>query len=276
MGKIRPNPRKLMEQAIEVMRASVGEPRAEGEAGLLVGAVLWKPDGTVDTACRGELRYGDHAEYTLLDKKNYDQRLDGAVLFTTLEPCASGSRSHPKRSCAERIVAARIREVWVGVADPDPTVDGKGIKYMQDCGVNVQMFDRDLQETIHLENKQWMTQALERAAEAKEAKKRKAVLPSNLEKPFATAAINDFSNEALEEYRRTAKIEDQVDSSAFNRRLASKGSSSTRMSDSFPQGSGSFSSERSRERSFRRPAYWPLSIIPTGRKNLAISTGLWF
>ena len=51
-------------------------------------------------------------------------------------------------SCAERIVLARIKEVWVGIEDPDPTVDRKGIKYLQDCGVTVHMFDRDLQETI--------------------------------------------------------------------------------------------------------------------------------
>lgn len=34
------HPRKLMEQAIEVMRQSVSEPRADGKASPLVGAVL--------------------------------------------------------------------------------------------------------------------------------------------------------------------------------------------------------------------------------------------
>jgi ATP-dependent DNA helicase RecG len=62
------NPRELMEQAIKVMRDSVNEPRGDGKASPLVGAVLFKPDGTIDTACRGELRYGDHAEYTLLTR----------------------------------------------------------------------------------------------------------------------------------------------------------------------------------------------------------------
>lgn len=80
------DPRKLMEQAIEVMRQSVSEPRADGKASPLVGAVLWKPDGTVETACRGELRYGDHAEYALLERKNRHCKLDGALLFATLSP----------------------------------------------------------------------------------------------------------------------------------------------------------------------------------------------
>jgi len=61
--------------------------------------------------------------------------LDGSILFATLEPCAPGARKHPKMACAERIVAARIAEVWVGIEDPDPKVDRQGIKYLQDRGV---------------------------------------------------------------------------------------------------------------------------------------------
>src|ERR1700678_1015497 len=120
--------RKMMEQAIDVMKQSVNEPRADGKPSPLVGAVLVKPDGTVDTACRGELRHGDHAEFTLLERKHRDERLDGSFLFATLEPCAPGARKHPKMACAERIVNARIAEVWVGIEDPDPTVDRQGIR----------------------------------------------------------------------------------------------------------------------------------------------------
>jgi len=109
MAKTKFDPRKLMEMAIEAMRQSVGEPRDDGKASPLVGAVLYRPDGTVETAHRGELRYGDHAEYTLLERKNRDRKLDGSILFATLEPCAPGSRRHPKLGCAERIVLARIK-----------------------------------------------------------------------------------------------------------------------------------------------------------------------
>lgn len=128
MAKRRPpDPRKLMELAIETMRQSVVEPRRDGKASPRVGAVLLKPDGTTETACRGELRHGDHAEFTLLERKNRNSKLDGSFLFATLEPCAPGAREPPKMSCAERIVLARIKEVWVGIEDPDPTVDRKGI-----------------------------------------------------------------------------------------------------------------------------------------------------
>ena len=105
------DPRRMMELAIQAMRESVNEPRADGKANPLVGAVLYKPNGTIEKACRGELRDGDHAEFTLLERKNRDCKLDGAILFATLEPCAPGARSHPKLGCAERIVLARITEV---------------------------------------------------------------------------------------------------------------------------------------------------------------------
>ncbi|HEX3343719.1 MAG TPA: hypothetical protein VHS09_04060, partial [Polyangiaceae bacterium] len=89
----------MMDRAVAVMRQSISEPRADGKANPLVGAVLVKGDGTVDSAARGELRHGDHAEFTLLERKNRSVKLDDAVLFSTLEPCAPGSRRHPKVSC---------------------------------------------------------------------------------------------------------------------------------------------------------------------------------
>jgi ATP-dependent DNA helicase RecG len=215
--------RKLMERAIEVMRSSIPEPRDDGKASPVVGAVLRKRDGTVETGCRCELRDGDHAEYTLLERKNRDQKLDDALLFTTLEPCAPGSRRHPKLSCAERIVLARIKQVWVGIEDPDPTVDRKGIKYLQDKGVTVGMFDRDLQEEIQKANEAFIREALERAAAAEEKRKPEVVSLSRLEKPVAASATTDFSKDALEQYRDAAQIEDQIGSAAFERRLVRQG-----------------------------------------------------
>jgi ATP-dependent DNA helicase RecG len=232
------DPRKRMEQAIKVMRQSVSEPRADGKASPLVGAVLWKPNGTVETACRGELRDGDHAEYALLERKNRDRKLDGAVLFATLEPCAPGSRRHPKLGCAERIVLARIKKVWIGIEDPDPTVDRKGIKYLQDSGVTVHMFDRDLQEEIQKENKAFIEQALERASAAREEKKPKTITLSPLENAFATAETKDFSTEAMKQYRSIAKITDTVDSPAFNRRLVQQGLLKQENGQSIPTGFG--------------------------------------
>lgn len=213
-----------MELAIEVMRQSVREPRQDDKASPKVGVVLRKADGTIETACRGELRDGDHAEFTLLERKNRGTKLDGSVLFATLEPCAPDSRHPPKMSCAERIVLARIKEVWVGIEDPDPKVDRKGIQYLMDNGVTVHMFDRDLQELIHEVNKDFLAQALERAAAAEEETKAQKIVLSSFEQTLPTTAIDDFSNEALKEYRKRARIADAIDSPAFQQRLVQQGS----------------------------------------------------
>lgn len=213
--------RRMMELAIEEMRKSIAEPRADGKASPKVGAVLLKPDGKVETAFRGELREGDHAEFTLLERKNRAQSVDGSVLFATLEPCAPNARKHPKLGCAERIVLARIKEVWIGIEDPDPTVDRKGIKYLQDAGVRVHMFDQDLQAIIQAENKDFIAQALERKA-AVEQKSIEVVL-SPLEQPSAGVRLDDLSAEALARFRSVANLADAVDSPAFRDRLVRAG-----------------------------------------------------
>jgi len=79
--------RTYMEMAIEVMKKSIHEPRHD-KTSPKVGAVLVMSDGSVDTAYRGELRHGDHAEFTLLERKHRNKDLTGSMLFVTLEPCA--------------------------------------------------------------------------------------------------------------------------------------------------------------------------------------------
>ncbi len=65
MSDLRFKPQAIMKMAIEAMRQSVDESRGDGKATPKVGAVLLKPgSGIADRAYRGELRDGDHAEYT--------------------------------------------------------------------------------------------------------------------------------------------------------------------------------------------------------------------
>lgn len=213
------NARELMEQAVQVMRRSVAEPRADGKSNPLVGAALWEPDGNVETAYRDEFRDGDHAEYTLLERKKQTAKLDNAVLFVTLEPCAPGARQYPKLSCAERIVLARIKEVWVGIEDPDPTVDRRGIRYLQENGVAVNMFDLDLQREIRDANKPFLEQAIARAEAQEEGEPVEAPSLSSLERAIPSVDFRDFSSEALERYRQTANIDHPTESAVFLRRL---------------------------------------------------------
>lgn len=197
------NPRKYMELAVEVMKKSIQEPRND-KTSPKVGAVLVKANGTFETAFRGEIRHGDHAEFTLLERKNRSISLDGSILFATLEPCAPGARRHPKLGCAERIVNARIKKVWIGVEDPDPSVDRKGIKYLIDSGVEVEMFDSDLQAIIWTENKKFKEEAEDRAKQSKTESKEVILSTKELIEP--TSELEDFSEDNVNWFIREARL----------------------------------------------------------------------
>ena len=60
--------------------------------------------------------------------------LEGAILYVNLEPCSHHGKTPP---CSELVVAKGIKKVVVGAQDPNPKVAGKGIKVMQDSGIEV-------------------------------------------------------------------------------------------------------------------------------------------
>jgi Pyrimidine deaminase len=84
----------------------------------------------------------------------------------TLEPCAPGARNKEKTACAERVVNARVREVWIGIPDPYPTVAGMGREYLESHGIVVHDFDPDLQESIREANATFMEYAEQAALAA--------------------------------------------------------------------------------------------------------------
>lgn len=212
------DPKIYMKMAIDQMENSIAEPRADGNISPKVGAVIVKPNGDVETACRGELRYGDHAEFTLLERKNRSALLEKSVLFTTLEPCSPGARKHPKLSCAERIVLARITEVWIGIEDPYPTVGGEGIKYLEKHDIKVRMFDRELQQLIEQSDKGFLEQAKRKAKED-----RKETEVNLLRQSVVNADFEGFSIKALQKFLDESNLGYSIDESEFQSFLTNVG-----------------------------------------------------
>jgi ATP-dependent DNA helicase RecG len=204
--------RELMELAVQLMRDSIQE--HTDRADPKVGAVLAKKDGTlVNTAFRGELRQGDHAEFTVLERKHRADLLEGMVLYATLEPCAPGARSITKLSCAERIINARIVKVYVGIEDPDPKVKGNGIAHLKKHNIEIDSFEQDLQKEILKENEQFLFEATERAKLAEQEEIEPSY--SELDKILDNYELKDFSTDALEKFREKLQISYPVDSKDF-------------------------------------------------------------
>ena len=153
----RKEPRKYMEMAYEEMLKSVHDNDSD-KISPYVAALVVLPDGSYDIAHRCHTRDGHHAEESVLDDMNHDISFDGAELYVTLEPCIPSSRSADKTACSVRIVDARIKKVYVGMRDPNPEIYNRGIQYLLDNGIAVQMFDEDIRKKIEEANHQFIEQ----------------------------------------------------------------------------------------------------------------------
>ena len=102
----------------------------------MVGAVVVTGEGAVVGTGYHERAGMAHAEVRALDEAEAqaDQGARDATLYCTLEPCSHVGRTGP---CVHRIVEVGVRRVVVGMVDPNPQVSGRGIAYLRDHGVQV-------------------------------------------------------------------------------------------------------------------------------------------
>ena len=81
-------------------------------------------------------KYGDlHAErsaFAYCDENGID--CTGADTYVTLEPCCHHGNQPP---CTDAVIAHGIKRVFIGSADPNPLVAGKGAKILRDHGIEV-------------------------------------------------------------------------------------------------------------------------------------------
>lgn len=97
----------------------------------MVGAVIVK-DGRIIGQGYHEKYGGLHAERSAL--ASCTQSPEGAQMYVTLEPCCHYGKQPP---CVEAVLDAGISRVVVGSADPNPLVNGKGIRILREHGVVV-------------------------------------------------------------------------------------------------------------------------------------------
>lgn len=97
----------------------------------LVGAVVVKNGAVVAEGYHKKAGL-PHAEIVALRKAG--RRANGARLFVNLEPCCHYGKTPP---CTEAIIAAGIKQVVIGMRDPNRLVRGNGIRILKKNGVEV-------------------------------------------------------------------------------------------------------------------------------------------
>jgi diaminohydroxyphosphoribosylaminopyrimidine deaminase/5-amino-6-(5-phosphoribosylamino)uracil reductase len=99
----------------------------------MVGAVVVHNDRIIGEGYHH--KFGQpHAEPNAVNSVTEKELLPESTLYVNLEPCSFYGKTPP---CADFIVRSGIRKVVIGTIDPNPKVAGKGIKILQNAGVEV-------------------------------------------------------------------------------------------------------------------------------------------
>ena len=96
-----------------------------------VGCVIVKNERVVGEGWHH--RAGEaHAEINALNAAG--AAAQGADCYVTLEPCSHFGRTPP---CAEALIRAGIKRLFVAMSDPNPIVAGTGLERLQKAGIEV-------------------------------------------------------------------------------------------------------------------------------------------
>lgn len=117
-----------MDRAIEL--AYLGEGSVEPNP--MVGAVIVDDDLNLVSEGYHHAYGGPHAEIEALSK--IDSQAQGKTLVVTLEPCSHQGKTGP---CSQAVIQSGIKKVYIGIQDPAAHVNGKGIRDLENAGIEV-------------------------------------------------------------------------------------------------------------------------------------------
>lgn len=119
---------QYMQRAFELAKKGIGRVNPNP----LVGAVIVCGDKIIGEGYH-EFFGGPHAEVNAF--RSATESAEGATMYVTLEPCSHYGKTPP---CAEAIVKNKIAKVVIGMLDPNELVAGKGVKLLEDNGIEVE------------------------------------------------------------------------------------------------------------------------------------------
>lgn len=116
-----------MELALKNAQAMKGQT----DPNPLVGSVIVNDNRIVGVGAH--LKAGEpHAEIHAI--RMAGDKAQGGTIYVTLEPCSHHGRTGP---CALAIVEAGIKKVIIATLDPNPIVSGRGVKILEEAGIEV-------------------------------------------------------------------------------------------------------------------------------------------
>lgn len=109
--------------------------RAQGKTSPnpLVGALVVKNNKIIGSGFHKKAGLA-HAEIVALNQAG--EKAKGATLYVTLEPCAHFGKTPP---CVNAIIKSGIKEVIIGMIDPNPLNNGKGIAILRQNKIKVEV-----------------------------------------------------------------------------------------------------------------------------------------
>jgi diaminohydroxyphosphoribosylaminopyrimidine deaminase/5-amino-6-(5-phosphoribosylamino)uracil reductase len=119
----------FMNMAIELAATAKGKTNPNP----LVGAVIVK-DGMIAGLGLHRKAGEPHAEVHAF--RMAGEYAKGATLYVTLEPCSHYGKTPP---CAELVRDSGVKRVVIAMKDPNPLVSGRGIKILEDAGIEVEV-----------------------------------------------------------------------------------------------------------------------------------------
>lgn len=120
---------KYMKLALEL--AALGE--GDVNPNPMVGAVVVKANKIIGKGYHKKYG-GPHAEVFALEDAGKESK--GATIYVTLEPCSHYGKTPP---CAKKIIEMGIKRCVIATLDPNPLVAGKGVKLLEDAGIEVKI-----------------------------------------------------------------------------------------------------------------------------------------
>jgi len=99
----------------------------------LVGAVLVHEDRIIGEGFHHEFG-GPHAEVNAIRAVKDPSLLSQSTLYCNLEPCSHHGKTPP---CSMLVSQKGIRRVVIANSDPFPSVNGQGIRHLEDSGIEI-------------------------------------------------------------------------------------------------------------------------------------------